>query len=98
MVEVKGMNKRELHNLRTDADSQRKRLLLWLRERPITTLAARRKLDILMPGARIHELRNKEGFNIKLHWVDEVTDRGVVHRVGKYVLHPGKWKGGRCHE
>ena len=65
--------------------AQRAKLLAALRRGPITTIAARRELDILMPGARVHELRHR-GFNIITHWARQHTDAGVSHRVARYVL------------
>lgn len=51
----------------TNIISQQKRLLAWLEAKPITTLEARHDLDILMPAARIFELRHQHGHNIVLH-------------------------------
>ncbi len=78
----------------TSSESQRERLLSWLRDKPITTLEARRELDILMPAARIYELRHLQGFNIHLTWIDAETLCGVKHRIGKYSLLAGKWREG----
>ena len=70
------------------AAAQRARLLDWLRRRPITTITARRDLDILMPAARVHELRVR-GFTILTHWVREETDAGRLHLVALYTLIAG---------
>lgn len=68
-------------------EAQRQRLMDWFRAHGmIDTIAARRDLDILMPAARVHELRHRHGHQIDLVWVNEPTDCGRVHRVGKYVL------------
>lgn len=76
--------------------SQRQRLLDWLRsEGTITTIQAREELNIMMPAARIYELRLKDGFNIKTVWTTETTDKGYPHRVARYILSPRKKKGGR---
>jgi hypothetical protein len=73
--------------------AQRTRLLDWLQKKgSITTLEARSHLDILMPAARIYELRHNEYYNIQLYWVDDLTDAGVRHKVGKYVLQSGQWQ------
>ena len=47
------------------AAAQRARLLDALRCSPITTIEARRDLDIVMPAARIHDLRHRHGYNIQ---------------------------------
>jgi len=69
------------------AEAQRQRLMDWLRvHRMIDTIAARRDLDILMPAARVHELRHRYGHQIDLIWVQRSTDCGKFHRVAMYVL------------
>ena len=72
---------------------QRQRLLKWLQENPITTLQARSLLNILAPAARIFELRHDENYNIITHWIEDVTAEGKKHRVAKYVLLQGSWRG-----
>ena len=71
--------------------SQRKRLLEWLREKPITTIEARRELDILGVAARIFELRHELGYNIVTSWVSGKTISGRWHKIAKYVLFAGKF-------
>ena len=51
----------------------------------ITTIEAVRYLDIIRPGARIAEMRNKFGMNIKTLWTREPTEAGELHRVARYV-------------
>ena len=68
------------------ASSQRERILAALRQGPVTTIFARRDLDIMMPTTRVHELRHREGCNIHTHWAHRPTDAGVLHRVAEYVL------------
>ena len=68
------------------AADQRSRILAALRTAPITTIQARRELDILMPAARVHELRHRYGHEIDLVWVREQTECGRWHKVGMYVL------------
>lgn len=75
----------------TNREAQCARLLSWLREKPITTLEARQHLDILAPAARVYDLKNEHNINIKTHWSNELTQPGVMHRVARYVLHPGKY-------
>jgi hypothetical protein len=66
--------------------AQRARLLAALREGPVTTLRARRELDILGVAPRIFELRHRDGHDIALIWTDEATECGRLHRVARYVL------------
>ncbi|KKB62460.1 hypothetical protein WM40_17285 [Robbsia andropogonis] len=74
--------------------AQRARLVTALQKLgPITTLEARRHLDVLMPAARIHELRHGQGMNILTHRLLRETEAGNLHSVGVYALHPGKWRG-----
>lgn len=65
--------------------AQRRRLLLALRRSPVSTLTARKELDILHPAGRIKELR-AQGFDIQTLWQWEPTDSGKPHRVGLYCL------------
>ena len=67
------------------ATAQRARLLDELRCRPVSTLDARRKLDILHPAGRVLELR-RAGVQIVTFWVTEPTDCGKTHRIAPYVL------------
>ncbi len=78
----------------TCTESQQARLLSWLRKKPITTLQARHQLDILGVASRVHELRHLHGLNIQTHWTYDENPGGGNHRIGLYVLAPGKWKGG----
>ena len=68
------------------ANSQRSRLLAAFEVRnSVTTIEARRDLDILMPAARVFELRAR-GFDIATIWTDDLTECGRKHRVARYVL------------
>ena len=69
------------------ASAQRARLLETLKKRPVTTLEARREIDVLHPASRILELR-REGHKIDTLWTRDVTTEGHPHRVAKYVFHP----------
>lgn len=71
------------------AAAQRARLLDALRIEPITTLAARRNLEVLHPAMRVLELR-AQGHNIITTWATEEGDRGIKHRIARYVLLPGR--------
>lgn len=80
----------------TNAAVQRQRLLQALREAGsdgINTIQARHDLNIMMPAARVHELRHGEGLNIQTIWTDEDTPEGYTHRVARYVLMAGKYQG-----
>lgn len=71
-----------------DLESQRQRILAWLRiHHTLTTLQAREELDVLHPAGRVMELR-KKGHNIITHWTVEDTAKGA-HRVARYVLLAG---------
>lgn len=72
------------------AAAQRDRMLSVLRVRSISTIEARRDLDVMMPAARIHELRHREGHEIATVWVNEPTQHGAIHRVARYVLRGGR--------
>lgn len=67
------------------ASSQRARLLAALRNGPLTTLEARRLLDVLHPAARVMELRQL-GHNIVTAWDTDITSEGNPHRVARYLL------------
>ncbi|MGZ5018693.1 MAG: helix-turn-helix domain-containing protein [Methylobacter sp.] len=68
-----------------NAKAQCHKLLQALRQKPLSTLDARRELDILHPGARIQELK-AAGHNIVTHWSKELSECGKLHRVARYVL------------
>lgn len=70
------------------AEGQRARLLEALKSGPLTTIEIRHELDIMMPAARIFELRHGGGHNIEKIWVDRPTAAGNMHRVALYVLKP----------
>ena len=76
-------------NQGNDANTQAKRLLIALKVLgSITTLEARKGLDILAPAARIFDLRYRDGQRIALTWERTFTDAGVKHRIGRYTLMP----------
>ena len=55
---------------------------------PVNTHEARLYLDLYWPPARILQLR-QSGLKIITRWLSVVTEAGVKHRVGQYVLLPG---------
>ena len=67
--------------------AQRERLKQALRVKPMTTIEIRRDLDILMPAARVFELK-RLGERISTFWKSEATDCGELHQVALYVLNP----------
>ena len=70
----------------TSTGAQRMRLLAHLRHASITTIQARRDLNILMPAARVKELRER-GCNIVTRRIDLPDDLGRLHhRVAMYSL------------
>jgi hypothetical protein len=77
------------HYADLSASAQRKRLLDALRCGPVTTIEARRNLDILMPAARVHELKHRHGYNIQTLRTRQQTECGRLHSVARYVLLAG---------
>lgn len=77
--------------------TQHKRIESALRSHPhgLTTIELVEQFDILRPGARISEMRWDMGINIKSVRVADTTAQGHSHRVVRYVLMPGRWKGAR---
>ena len=78
----------------SSASAQRQRLLEAMREAPVDTIQARHELDIMMPAARVHELRHKYGYNIIRSWLTKANPGGGEHRIALYALLPGKWQHG----
>lgn len=79
-------------NLSNTVAAQRARLLEYLRQHQrITTLEARKKLDVMHPAGRVQELR-KEGIDIITCWRIDFTPEGKPHRVAEYVLMVGQQK------
>ncbi len=87
---ARAAQKRDTSNHRNTAGQQRQRLSLYLHTHgSCTTCEARRELDILCPAARVMELR-RAGLGIDLIWVDDFSEVGKPHKVGKYILAGGK--------
>lgn len=59
----------------------------------LTTIELREQFDVMMPAARVHELRWMFGYNIKMVWTHDTNAQGNRHSVARYVLLPGKWRG-----
>lgn len=83
---VSGLGKTRHGN---SSEAQRRRLLARLQFGPLTTLQARRERDILMPAARVFELR-AIGHRIDTFRTDEATECGKRHNVARYVLQAGE--------
>lgn len=72
------------------ASNQRTRLLAALRELgSVSTIDARRYLDIMAPAPRVMELR-RMGVRIETVWIRQQTDLGKLHKVGLYLLKVSK--------
>jgi hypothetical protein len=75
-------------NASNNTEAQRARLLEHLKQfGSATTIELRRDLDVLMPAARVHELRYRFGHNITMVRVYQPTDCGKMHKVARYFLH-----------
>lgn len=73
----------------TSTAAQRQRLLTHLRHDSIDTIAARGRLNIMMPAARVKELR-EAGHHIVTVRVGRYDDQGRAHHnVALYTLAPG---------
>lgn len=73
----------------TDSASQRIRILARLKNGPVTTLELLQEENILRPGARICELRER-GHDIRTHLQDVIDPWGRQHsRVALYYLSTG---------
>lgn len=78
-------NNSHLHD--TSNGAQRRRSLKRLQQGPVDTLTLRRELCVLMPAARIKELRDL-GYNISTTRVSLADEQGVWHKgVALYTLH-----------
>ena len=65
--------------------AQCQRLLAALRKGPISTVRARRDLDVLHVAGRVQNLRNR-GHEIVTTMVKDFTAPGKPHRVAQYAL------------
>lgn len=79
-----GLNKTPTNDI--TAEVQRARLLKYLKNGPIDTITARRELNLLMPAARVKELRDA-GHPIQTQRITMTDDQGRTHAgVAKYYL------------
>ena len=75
--------------------AQRQRILQSLRiaaNNGLTTIQLREEQDIMMPAARVHELRWRDGYNIQTIRVYDLNAQGNKHHCSRYFLLPGKWR------
>jgi hypothetical protein len=76
-----------------DTQDQRDRLLKRLKEKgSVTTIEARHELDIVMPAARVHELRHDYGINIATKRERIINPGGGKHSFARYTLLAGKYQ------
>lgn len=61
----------------------------------LTTIELREDYNVMAPAPRIFELRHEFGYNIVTHWDTSENAQGHKHRNARYVLLPGKYKGGQ---
>lgn len=77
-----------------DAATQRQLIMSYLSKHGSgTTYDFREQLDIPSPAPRIFELRHNFGKNIVKHEDYGTTSAGGKHRVARYVLKPGNYRG-----
>ncbi|MBA3008447.1 MAG: helix-turn-helix domain-containing protein [Proteobacteria bacterium] len=70
-------------------EHQREAILSYLRAHgSMTTLEARRNLDVLHPAGRVAEIR-RAGIEIDLVWCVDLSENGRPHKVGRYILAGG---------
>lgn len=74
--------------------AQRQRVIDALRESAtgLTTIELREKYDVMMPAARVHELRWKFGYNIHCTRDNDTNAQGNWHSAARYVLLSGIWR------
>lgn len=73
----------------TSTENQRQIILAALRTGSKDTIDLRGNYGVLMPAARIHELKHRYGYNIDRVNITRLTEDGVKHfRVALYVLQP----------
>ncbi|MBL6987241.1 MAG: hypothetical protein ISR72_09430 [Methylobacter sp.] len=77
---------RASEKLNDTANSQRNRVLAWLRKKPLTTIQARQELFVMSIAARIFELKDK-GHIIATYPVN--VTHGSKRKIAQYVLLSG---------
>lgn len=89
----RGHKANDQHSNSTAAQRQRVAEALRKSRGGCTTIELRRDYDVMMPAARIHELRWVYCLNIQTLWDLDTSESGNRHRVARYVLQPGVWQG-----
>ncbi len=79
-------NQKQQGNDNSTAVQRQKIYQKLVQDGSVSTIEARRDLDIMMPGARIFELKHKEGYDIQTILVEEETEAGNLHKVARYIL------------
>ncbi len=75
---TKGRLKNDSHVNDTSGSAQRARLLSRLHLGPVDTITARAELNIMMPAARVKELR-EQGHPINTHRITITDEQGRTH-------------------
>ena len=76
-------------------NDQCQRVLKSLREvgdEGLSTIQLREDYDVMMPAARVHQLRHDHGHNIQLIWDRDRNAQGNEHSCGRYILFSGRWR------
>lgn len=70
----------------TSTENQQNIVLMALRDSPKTTIELRHDYGVMMPAARVRELR-EQGYRIDTVRITSLTPDGIKHsKVAKYVL------------
>lgn len=70
----------------TSTENQQNMVLMALRDSPKTTIELRHDYGVMMPAARVRELR-EQGYRIDTVRITSLTPDGIKHsKVAKYVL------------
>ncbi|WP_095148460.1 helix-turn-helix domain-containing protein [Pseudomonas sp. Irchel s3a18] len=87
MSDTEKSNQNNAQLIDNNGSAQRRWLLDWMRNSgPIDTLTARRDLNILMPAARIKELKN-QGYTFHTQRITITDEYGRVHgNIALYAL------------
>lgn len=75
-----------MKSVSTSVEAQLDRLLQLLKEGPRTTIELRQHA-IMMPAARVYQLRHQLNYNIETELVSQYDTEGVLHsRCARYSL------------
>lgn len=59
------------------------------------TIQLREDYSVMLPAARVWELRHDVNYRVVTHWHTSENAQGHKHRNARYVLLPGQHKGGK---